>query len=459
MIDDPSDVRTPRKADSSRIAADLLLILAWMAIGVASTLNDGAYTKEALLLVLAAVLALALAVATNASIWGSRQSQWGVLAAAALSAYVAVYFPAGIYGGGAFLTVSRGLTTVASTGLLLWILLGFRNRRLVAYLIILVMTTGGVAMIVSSPKPAIDVWYMLQAATKGLSGGHNFYTIQWNSHLPLEVSNRFGYLPGTALILWPFHTAFGDVRYGLLAATIGSALILTRLRSSNALIFVPCLLLLSPLELFGIEQSWVDPLLLFAVCVTAFLVVRDHPNWAVVTFAVALSSKQTAWLLLPLALFWRGFGWRRTLVASAAAGTFALPWVVASPHAFVKGVSYYVERADSLSVPAAALRHGVHLGFLFTLMFTAGAVVLAIWRLRMDAADFLLAAAFVLATFNLTGREAFFNEWSLASGLIVAALAFRAARRHPGPGDTHALAIRSSVNASSGGLAREMTPT
>jgi hypothetical protein len=50
---------------------------------------------------------------------------------------------------------------------------------------------------------------------------------------------------------------------------------------------------------------------------------------------------------------------------------------------------------------------------------------LVIWRLPRDAYGFLLGSAVVMAVFNLTNKQSFFNEWALAAGLALAALVFR----------------------------------
>jgi hypothetical protein len=316
----------------------------------------------------------------------------------------------------------------------LWLLLPLRQPRAAAVIVILLMGVAGVAMIRSSPRPYIDDWYMMQAAAHALSHGQNIYTVRWSGP-PGEASNLFVYLPGSAVLVWPFHALFGDVRYGILAALMATSLILSRVSSNTAAALVGCLVVLYPKAIFGLEQSWIDPFVLLAVCGAAYAVVRGRTGWAVVAFAVALTCKQTAWILVPLAFAWKEFGWRRTLMSVAVAAGLMAPWAVADPHAFYFGVIswllHYPPRLDSLSVFATAFRRGLHPGVALTAVATVAAIGLAIWRAPGDAYGFLLGSAFVMAVFNLANKQAFFNEWQLAAGLTLAAVTFGTARNEP----------------------------
>lgn len=419
-----------------RIAAEIPLLAAWSAIGVGAALDDGAYTPLAVILVTSATVLLLLV--TAARLMPAHHLSWpvrGMFAVAAEVALLVAYkYPAGIYGSGAWLTTSRALTAATATLAVLWLILPLRQPRAAAAMAVLLMGAAGVAMILSSPRPYIDDWYMLQAAAHALSHGQNIYTARWSGP-PGEASNLFVYLPGSGVLVWPFHAAFGDVRYGILAALMATSYILISVSGNATAALVGCLVVLYPKAIFGLEQSWIDPLVLLAVCGAAYAVVRGRKGWAVVAFAVALTCKQTAWILVPLAFAWKEFGWRRTLMSVAAAVLFMLPWAVTDPHAFYFGVIswllHYPPRLDSLSVFATAFKHGLHPGVGLTALATLVALGLAMWRAPRDAYGFLLGSAFVMAVFNLANKQAFFNEWQLAAGLALAAVTFGTARNEP----------------------------
>jgi hypothetical protein len=422
-------VRRPRRGRgrrSSSIGAELPLLGAWVAIGLGAALGNGTYSVDAVLLVSVGTALLVFCAARRLT------PATGFDRVAAMAAGVVVlggvHDSAGAYGSGTALTVSRVLTGVAAVSVSVWLLAGLPLRRVAAYGAIGVMIAAGVAMVVSSPRPAIDDWYMLQAASRGLSHGHNIYTVRWTSGVNAEFSNGFAYFPGVALLVWPFHALFGDVRYGILAAMAITAVVLARVRGGSSAVLLGAFVLLYPKAMFGLEQSWIDPLVLMLLCVTAYAVVRGRHGWAVVTFAVCLVCKQTAWLVLPLALCWKDFGWRRAALSAGGAVAFTVPWVLAAPHAFYRGaVSYNLflpARLDSLSLFTTALSHGWSPGLATLVVATVGAMAFVLWRLPHDTYGFLLGSAVVMAVFNLVNKQSFFNEWSLTAGLVLAALAF-----------------------------------
>lgn len=106
-----------------------------------------------------------------------------------------------------------------------------------------------------------------------------------------------------------------------------------------------------------------------------------------------------------------------------------VPWAVTAPHAFF-APSVNVARqpaqatGHSLSLYVTLLHHGLNPGIGFTALATLGAVALCGWRLPNSAFGFCLGAAIVEAVFNLTGKEPYFNEWELAAGLALLAVAF-----------------------------------
>jgi hypothetical protein len=405
---------------------EIVLLAAWVAIGLGGALDNGSYSTGAVLLVVVGTLLLVFAAATRSE----RAGEWGRVATVTAGCAVLLGFhdAAGIYGSGPALIVSRLLTSVATVVVSVWLIVGLPRRDIATYAAIIVMTAAGAAMVVSSPRPLIDVWYMLQGSGRALSHGENIYTIRWTTGVGYEQSNGFAYLPGAAVLLWPFHALFGDVRYGLLAAISTTAILLARVRANSPLVILATFVMLYPKTMFGLEQSWVDPLVLCALCAAAYAVVRGRHGWAVLAFAVALACKQQAWLVLPLAFFWKDFGWRRAALSATGAGAFMLPWIVTAPHAFYSGVVTYnldlPARQDSLSLFTTALRHGWSPGLGVALVASLGAIGLVLWRRPRDTYGFLLGSAVIMAVFNLTNKQSFFNEWALAAGLGLAALVF-----------------------------------
>lgn len=323
-------------------ATELVLLSVWVLIGLGSAARDGSYSTSLVVVMTVGVILLLLVSARRFLPTTSGDTvRRGGQAAACAALFAAIALPAGIYGSGPDLDVSRVLNAVAALLVAVWLICGFPRGRLLAYVAVGVMTMAGLFMVLSSPRPAIDVWYMLQAAGHGLSHGHNIYAVRWTSGVPGGVSNTFTYLPGSAVLLWPFHALFGDVRYGLLAAMALTTFVLIRISRGSVAALIACLFPLYPRFLFGLEQSWVDPLSLLFLCLTGYAMIRGRRGWAVVAFAVVLSCKQYNWLLIPFAVLWVDFGWRRTALSVAGASAFVSPWIVADTHAFIAGAFRY----------------------------------------------------------------------------------------------------------------------
>jgi hypothetical protein len=413
----------------SRRASAVIALVGWTVIGVGGAVNGGRFSGPGVALVTVGTVLLLL-VAFRSPVPIGRWTRVGATVVLVTVVAVATVLPAPSYGAGDSILVCQALTLAVAVAVFVVWWHRPDSFRAVTYLSIVVMVGAGVAMIVSSPKPPNDVWYTLQAAGHALSHGRNIYTTKWTTGVPGELSNGFAYLPGSAVLLWPFHAVFGDVRYGLLAALAATAFLLVRFGHGPFGILAGSLVLLYPRVLFGVEQSWIDPLLVMAVAAMVVLMTHKRHGWAVIALAVCLACKQQAWLVLPLAAFWKDFGWRRALLSACGAVAFIVPWVVAAPAAFYNGAISHdlflppAATQNALSLYDLAFRDGLNLGFGCTVFATVVALVLCAWRLPRDAFGFCLGGGIVEAVFNLASKQSYFNEWELVAGLLLVAVAF-----------------------------------
>jgi hypothetical protein len=428
-------------SSSSSKPAGLRLVVGWSLLAVGDAMSMGDYSLVAVALVTGGTVLVVQAGLGMAHLPSHEQRSWpwtrlsGVIVVPALSIG---------------LTDSLGEATTSPESLLVRLLLDLATVLIAVGLItrwprqtwfggavIVLFVAASVAMIRGNPGPEIDVWYMLQASSHALSHAQNIYATKWTSGIHWQMSDGFAYLPGSAVLLWPFQVLFGDVRYGLLAAMVVTAVLLGRIaprRSSVALLGT--LVLLFPHAVVGIGQAWVDPLVLATLCATAYAVARRRTGWAMVFFALCLLCKQQAWVLLPLALFWKDFGWRRALWSAAGALGALVPWVVTDPRAFYDSAVAYnlflTPRADSLSLVPTVESFGLSPGVIVTALATAGAVVVVLRHFSRDTFGFLLGSAVVMAVFNLANKQSHYNEWELAAGILLAAIVFGHGRHSQG---------------------------
>ncbi len=401
---------------------NLLLVAAWSLISVGAARLFGTYTPGAIVLATAGMVVLTLAIAQVRRVGPRPPGRSSLTLAAVIATVAAQVYAAGQHSRGPAEAWAHGLLVAAAFTVLLlactpdwprWLAVGP-----------LVFATGaGIAGIVSSPRPSIDDWHMMQGASQALLHFQNIYGRSW----PGSVGHQFPYLPVAAILVVPFHAIAGDVRYGLLAGLVLAAVAVRRMGGGRATAIVACLIMLLPRGLHGIEQSWPEPLVLGLLAGTVWAVGARRTGLAVVLFAGALATKQTALLAVPLAATWPSFGWRRALTSLSAATVIVGAWFIAAPRAFVEdAISYNLHlppRSDSLSLFTSAMRAGFRPSFTAVPVLMIGCVVLAVWKSPRNAAGFVLGTAWLLGMLNLLNKQSFFNEWSLVGGLVIVGMA------------------------------------
>jgi len=397
-----------------------LILLAWCLLSIGASLHEGEYSAPGLSCVVAGLLLVGAVVVAGRAPRRPTRAELAVAAAVALVSALA--HPADRLmhtGGGDLVAVQAGAAVTVAVALVsLW----WRHDN-VAWLAGagLALATGCLVIAVV-PDPKIDVWYLLQQSGSGLLSGDDMYRQHWAHSHGLQAV--YPYLPMSTVLLAPFRWIAGDVRAGLLLASVGTSALLRRYAPA-APVALSLLVLVHPHWAFLVDQSWTEPLLLFLLCTAVVATDRGRPVLAVVALAAALAAKQHVVLLLPLFAWWPAFGWRRTLAAAALAAVAVLPWIVAGPADFWHDAVHanlalgVIPRA--LCVPSFLLRHGITVGFWFPLLGLLAAYA-ACLRAPRTAAGLALGSALVLWTVDATNKQSFFNHYTLPLGLLVLAL-------------------------------------
>jgi hypothetical protein len=296
----------------------------------------------------------------------------------------------------------------------------------------------------NSQTPWIDVFVFQRDGAAALLHGQNPYALTFPNiygngvyYGPGMIANGrvlFGYVyfPLTLLMVLPGAIFFDDVRYAQLAAVALAAIssgVGGRTKSSFGL-SAAALLLLLPRGFFVLEQSWTEPLVLFALAA----VVTCARRWPrLLPYAVGLffASKQYAVIAAPVALLLlRGLSLKESglFIAKAvlSATLVTLPFVLWNPHAFYHSVVelqfYQPFRDDALSLLAWYKHsHGitppVSLAFVGALVGSA----ISLWRLPRTAAGFAAGVALVVFLFVAFNKQAFCNYYFLVSGALLLA--------------------------------------
>jgi hypothetical protein len=300
----------------------------------------------------------------------------------------------------------------------------------------------GAWMIVNTPRPVIDVWWLQQGACEVLLEGKNPYSAEYpfdRGQLAPEIRNipkvqSFPYPPLSLLAVLPGY-ALGDVRWSLLAAMLGSAALMAAtgrrlgLPPGHAAELIALAYLCHPRGLMVIRNAWTEPLLTFAATAGIWATAARRDKLFGLSLAGLATVKQTGVLSVPA--MWRSTSslWRTAIPAGAGAMGLILPFFLSDPAGFWKGVvtTHLLGplRLDSLSVPAiVAASTGYELPPV--LAFVAAGVVawLVLRQKRLSLSERALGSAAILLGFFLFNKTAHMNYyWWAGSFLPLAAIA------------------------------------
>jgi hypothetical protein len=400
------------------------VLVGWTLLGIGDSAAEGQFSHFSLACVLAGLGVVVVVVASGARL--AIPDGWLLAIPVAGCLVAVIHHPASRYiaMSSAGLHATQALV-IAASGIALLSLWARRAWRLAAFLAIAGLVTAAALTTVGlDSHPGIDVWVLLQQSSDGLRHGADMYRQHWIGSNGLQAV--YPYLPGTTVLLAPFRWLFGDVRYGLIAASVLAAWLVRR-TAPDAPAALPALILIAPHWVFLIDQSWSEPLLIAALA-GAILALRSERPWlAVIALAVALACKQHIVVLLPLFAIWPSFGLRRAIAAGALAVLAILPWIIAGPrdiwHDAVHANLALGVQTRALNLPSLFARHGVTFGFWFLIVMIAAAYALVIFRLPRTPSGLALGAALVMWTLDVSNKQTYFNHYTLPLALLVIAVA------------------------------------
>lgn len=317
----------------------------------------------------------------------------------------------------------------------------------------------GVWTIRTSPNPFIDVFTVHKEAIDALLKGGDPYRISFPNLYPPEmarvfynpealIGNRvaFGYPypPASLLLVVPGQLLLNDYRYAELALLVGAAALIGWSRRGLVAKLAACLLLTTPRVWFVIEQGWTEPVGIFLLALTVFLLIRQSiPAGAAAGLMVV--TKQYlgfAGLAVIRLAFYRPQRWLWTAVAGVgAAALITLPMALDHPNAFVRNVVWLQTlepfRMDSLSFVSWAARAGFGRGsYLWAVGAALIAAVASLLLTRNSVSGFAAAVAVTTFSMFVFGSKAFCNYYFFVIGALcttVAAYAAPAPAGNDGP--------------------------
>ncbi len=320
-----------------------------------------------------------------------------------------------------------------------------RTRRYWFPAILVVNTLLGVWIIRSSPDPNIDVVVVHKEAMDAFLEKRdpyrvsfpNIYGSDWkNYYNPAVVfGDKIGfgypYPPPSLILAIPGYVFLGDYRYSELAFLIAAAALIGYLRRHMAARLAAVLLLTTPRGFFVLEQGWTEPIAIFLVALTTFLLVEGplRAGWAA---GLMLATKQylpfTGLAVLRTLLLDRR-RWKLTLFTIVITGAVCiLPFALWHTNSFMRSVVWLQTlepfRTDSLSFLIWADRNGWGRGsFLWSIGAAVAAAVLSLFTTKNSPSGFAASTAITMFAMFALGSKAFCNYYYFVIGAACCALA------------------------------------
>jgi len=427
------------------------LALSAIALGRALQISSGFYRPRALIwLTGALVLCIAGTIAERTSAGLSRQTRTfvGAIVACGIVWQVQQLLTAqpGLYLSRSGLPLFRA-AVVVQTAIVAVGLARIPFVKRVWFPALLAVSVGiGVWMIKASPHPYIDVVQVYREAIDALVHHRDPYQISFENIYDAQDAARFynpaalignriaiayPYPPASLFAVVPGQVLLGDYRYAELLLLVAGAALIGYCRRSMMARLAAALLLTTPRIWFVIEQGWAEPVAVFLLALTTFLLIR-HQVLAGLAGGLFVVTKQylgfTGLAVLrfvfmrPRQWTWTAFG----LVVTACAAT--LPLALWHPHAFMQNVVWLQTlepfRSDSLSYLSWAARNGIGRGsFVWAVVAASAASVFSVLATRNTPAGFATSVALTTFMMFAFGSKAFCNYYFFVLGALCCAIA------------------------------------
>jgi hypothetical protein len=273
---------------------------------------------------------------------------------------------------------------------------------------------------------------MMQDSSAILLAGRNPYTA------PTAGLDGFVYWPIHLLLPLPFYLLLGDTRFGSIfwegvGISAMYALARAELRPAPKLVHLAelalLLFVLQPRNLFVIEQSWGEPLMVGLTAITFyFFYYQPRGPLADISLGVLLAIKQyLIFMLLPLFILYDR-NWKRYALTLLVIGVIFLPFIIWNPAGFyAQTITHFFRlpiQTDALGLTAYFYEQGILLPRWLGPILAAIAVALGLLLKRFAILGYLHTIILCFFTLFLLGQQAFANYYYFISFMQAIALVF-----------------------------------
>ena len=422
-------------------AITLLFIYLLVTFGYIFTL--GFYSTAGIFLLTAA--AIFLIVLSKRRMLGFVQHNFTLGAVASLILIVSTSLSVAMYGGiyqtgsDFLIQINRTLLIIGLVVSLLyffdfsiWLPLLGKYKFLV---LVFIAAISRLFLILTSPNPHIDVFYIQKIAPIAMIHGENPYSIIFPRLYSNIEPNAFTYGPGAILLNFPAVFITGDPRFTMAFAEIATAMLIylmirKTVKFSNQEYFklaelIPLIYLYNPRASFIIEQAWIDPLLIFLI--TSFIFFFFYLKkrfFAILMLALALATKQYAFFLLPFLFQIRTVEVKHILGVVMLVILLVAPFFIWSPNDFINDVVLYnlviIPRHDSLSLNTLVYKlFNIDIPPLIVGLVVFSLLVFLFKVQKKTVSEAILATAAFALSFFLVYKLAFIHYFYFVGSLLL----------------------------------------
>ena len=271
----------------------------------------------------------------------------------------------------------------------------------------------------ASTNPAVDVWVYFERASAELLNFSNPYLVKYPDiyHGAHHYNPLFIYWPLNLYLMAPI-ALIADIRFSLIIAFALTAMILGKKYKLG--FWEIGIFLLFPINIFVIEQSWIEPLMLPFMALHFYSIKKEKYIQAGIWLGLLCALKQ--FMLFPFLLssfyLYRKSSFKKTLIAPAIIVATFTPFLISAPEVFLKNTFLaflnFPERIDSLSWVAFSLYHfEASIPSVVIVLLYLGIFLYCLWVLarNLNPASLKWGHFLTLAIVFLFGKQSFANYY------------------------------------------------
>jgi hypothetical protein len=330
----------------------------------------------------------------------------------------------GLYYGGLY----QSLSSIQWGQLVFYLLIGYLIYCLITKqeisLTVVIVTYLGLSslLIIKSPAPQVDSFYLLKEAPLKLEQGINPYYTTYTRVYSSIKPDYYHYLPFSFFLFWPFVKFFSDPRLTILAFQLLSVFLLKSFYFKNNFQgnLLLTLFLFLPRSFYILEHCYLDPII-FCFLIIYLIVFKRKPSWAALAMGLFFSLRHTLFINLPFFRFSCQRQLWRQIVMFLLPFSLVFVFLVINSQAFIHNIlsNLTPETIDSpiqqsLNWPnffvwLFKIQSPHYIYYLFAIIYLAG--FLFIWRQKQW--PFIKKLLVNQLFFQLCSYHSFFNHYYL----------------------------------------------